>query len=105
MSLPDRTSAPTPGFNPRAVHAGQEFEPRTGAVDERTLTAKLFRGEAKLSDKISEHMEARLPVIGSLESITTARELLSDADTLMVTFVGAPVGILTRHDLLAYLSN
>ena len=76
-----------------------------GAVDERTLTAKLFRGEAKLSDKVSEHMEARLPVIGSLESITTARELLSDADTLMVTFVGAPVGILTRHDLLAYLSN
>lgn len=76
-----------------------------GAVDERTLTAKLFRGEAKLSDKISEHMEARLPVIGSLESISTARELLSDADTLMVTFVGAPVGILTRHDLLAYLSS
>ena len=76
-----------------------------GAVDERTLTAKLFRGEAKLSDKSSEHMEARLPVIGSLESISTARELLSDADTLMVTFVGAPVGILTRHDLLAYLSN
>ena len=76
-----------------------------GAVDERTLTAKLFRGEAKLTDKISEHMEARLPVIGSLESISTARELLSDADTLMVTFVGAPVGILTRHDLLAYLSN
>jgi len=76
-----------------------------GAVDERTITAKLFRGEAKLTDKISEHMEARLPVIGSLESISTARELLSDADTLMVTFVGAPVGILTRHDLLAYLSN
>jgi len=76
-----------------------------GAVDERTLTAKLFRGEANLTDKISEHMEARLPVIGSLESISTARELLSDTDTLMVTFVGAPVGILTRHDLLAYLSN
>ena len=76
-----------------------------GAVDERTLTAKLFRGEAQLTDKISEHMEARLPVIGSLESISTARELLSDTDTLMVTFVGAPVGILTRHDLLAYLSN
>ncbi|MET3812477.1 cystathionine beta-synthase [Arthrobacter sp. UYEF3] len=76
-----------------------------GAVDERTLTAKLFRGEANLTDNISDHMEARLPVIGSLESITTARELLSDADTLMVTFVGAPVGILTRHDLLAYLSN
>ena len=76
-----------------------------GSVDERTLTAKLFRGEAKLSDKISEHMEPRLPVIGSLESLSTARELLSGSDTLMVTFVGAPVGILTRHDLLAYLSS
>ena len=76
-----------------------------GSVDERTITAKLFRGEAKLTDKISEHMEERLPVIGSLESISTARRLLSDTDTLMVTFVGAPVGILTRHDLLAYLSN
>ena len=44
-----------------------------GAVDERTLTAKLFRGEAKLTDKISEHMGARLPVIGSLEPISAAR--------------------------------
>ncbi|MDQ0868446.1 putative transcriptional regulator [Arthrobacter sp. V1I9] len=76
-----------------------------GAVDERTLTAKLFRGEAKLTDKISEHMGPKLPVIGSLETISAARELLSDVDTVMVTFVGAPVGILTRHDLLAYLSN
>ena len=76
-----------------------------GAVDERSLTAKLFRGEAKLTDKISEHMGERLPVIGSLETISAARELLSDVDTVMVTFVGAPVGILTRHDLLAYLSN
>ncbi|MDJ0321217.1 cystathionine beta-synthase [Pseudarthrobacter sp. PS3-L1] len=76
-----------------------------GSVDERTLTSKLFRNEAMLTDKISEHMQARLPVIGSLESISAARKLLSESDTLMVTFVGAPVGILTRHDLLAYLSN
>ena len=32
MSLPESSPAPTPGFNTRAVHAGQEFEPRTGAV-------------------------------------------------------------------------
>lgn len=76
-----------------------------GAVDERTLTSKLFRGEAKLTDKITEHMGAKLPVIGSLESVDAARALLSEVDTVMVTFVGAPVGILTRHDLLAYLSN
>lgn len=44
-----------------------------GAVDERSLTSKLFRGEAKLTDKISEHMGDRLPVIGSLETISAAR--------------------------------
>jgi cystathionine beta-synthase len=76
-----------------------------GAVDERTLTSKLFRGEARLTDKISEHMGPKLPVIGSLETISAARELLSEVDTVMVTFVGAPIGILTRHDLLTYLST
>jgi len=76
-----------------------------GSVDERTLTSKLFRGEAKMTDKIADHMGEKLPVIGSLESISAARALLSESDTIMVTFVGAPVGIVTRHDLLAYLSN
>jgi cystathionine beta-synthase len=76
-----------------------------GSVDERSLTAKIFHGEAKLTDKISQHMDGRLPLIGSLESIGTARERLQDSDTLMVTFVGSPVGILTRHDLLTYMSK
>lgn len=75
-----------------------------GSVDERSLTAKLFRSDAKLTDKISEHMGERLPVIGSLESVTSAREKLQDTDTLMVTFIGAPIGILTRHDLLSYMT-
>jgi cystathionine beta-synthase len=76
-----------------------------GSVDERSLTEKIFHGEARLTDKISEHMDAKLPLIGSLESVGTARERLQDSDTLMVTFVGSPVGILTRHDLLTYMSK
>ncbi len=76
-----------------------------GAVDERTLTGKLFRGEAKLTDKITEHMQPALPIIGSLEPIAAARNKLQDVDALMVTFVGAPVGVLTRHDLLNYLND
>ena len=31
--------------------------------------------------------------------------MLSEDDAVMVTFVGAPVGILTRHDLLANLNK
>ena len=76
-----------------------------GAVDERTLSAKLFRGEAKLTDKIGEHMEERLPVIGSLEGQASLLKMLSEEDAVMVTFVGAPIGILTRHDLLANLNK
>lgn len=76
-----------------------------GSVDERLLTAKLFRGEAKMTDKITEHMSEVLPMIGSLEPISAAREKLQDVDALLVTFVGAPVGILTRHDLLFYLQD
>ena len=76
-----------------------------GAVDERTLTGKLFRGEAKLTDKITDHMQPSLPIIGSLEPISAARHKLQDVDALMVTFVGAPVGVLTRHDLLNYLND
>ncbi|GAA1343522.1 cystathionine beta-synthase [Arthrobacter roseus] len=75
-----------------------------GSVDERTLTSKLFQGEAHLTDKISDHMEERLPLIGSLEGVATAREKLQKSDTLMVTFMGAPLGIVTRHDLLSYMS-
>ncbi|PPB48984.1 cystathionine beta-synthase [Arthrobacter pityocampae] len=76
-----------------------------GSIDERSLTAKLFHGEAKLTDEVSRHMEAKLPLIGSRESVETARERLQHGDTLMVTSVGSPVGILTRHDLLTYMSQ
>lgn len=76
-----------------------------GAVDERTLTGLLFKGEAKLTDKIGDHMGEKMPIIGALESISAAREKLQHVDALMVTLEGAPVGVLTRHDLLTYLTN
>ena len=76
-----------------------------GSVDERTLTAQLFKGEAKLTDKIGDHMGEPMPLIGSLESISAAREKLQTNNALMVTFVGAPIGVLTRHDLLTYLTS
>ncbi|MBD7995080.1 cystathionine beta-synthase [Arthrobacter sp. Sa2CUA1] len=75
-----------------------------GSVDERSLTEKLFRGEAKPTDPISAHLGEKLPLIGAGESVAAARERLQENDALMVTQDGAPVGILTRHDLLSYLS-
>lgn len=75
-----------------------------GSVDERSLTEKLFRGEAKPTDPVSAHLGEKLPLIGAGESVAAARERLQENDALMVTQDGAPVGILTRHDLLSYLS-
>ncbi|EMY32481.1 cystathionine beta-synthase [Arthrobacter crystallopoietes BAB-32] len=76
-----------------------------GAVDERTLTAQLFKGEAKLTDKIGDHMGPNMPLIGALDSVSAAREKLQTANALLVTLEGAPVGVLTRHDLLTYLTS
>lgn len=76
-----------------------------GTVDKRTLTERLFRGEAKMTDTITEHMGPILPMIGSLETVALARHKLQDADALLVTFEGAPIGILTRHDLLFHLQR
>lgn len=75
-----------------------------GSADERSLTEKLFRGDAKPTDKISEHMGPGLPLIGAGDSVAAARRKLQEHDAVMVTSEGAPVGILTRHDLLSYMS-
>ena len=75
-----------------------------GSADERSLTEKLFRGQAKPTDSIREHMGPQLALIGAGDSVASAREKLQENDALMVTSEGAPVGILTRHDLLSYMS-
>jgi cystathionine beta-synthase len=76
-----------------------------GTVDERTLTSALFKGEVALTDPVSAHVGQVLPLIGALETISAARRKLQEADALLVTRGGEPVGVLTRHDLLTYLTN
>lgn len=76
-----------------------------GSVSERTLLDALFAGEAKLADPVEQHMSAALPTIGSSESARNAVALLEGADALLVHEDGAPVGVVTRQDLLAYLAG
>ncbi|MDK1359811.1 cystathionine beta-synthase [Arthrobacter sp. zg-Y1219] len=75
-----------------------------GSADERSLTEKLFRGEAKPTDSIRDHMGPQLAMVGAGDSVAAAKEKLQENDAVMVTSEGAPVGILTRHDLLSYMS-
>jgi cystathionine beta-synthase len=76
-----------------------------GAVSERGLTDAVFSGEASLADRVGKHMSAPLPLIGTGETVQAARAALGTCDALLVVDDGKPVGVLTRHDLLSYLTR
>jgi cystathionine beta-synthase len=75
-----------------------------GAIDERTLVEAVFSGRAQLTDPVAGFVAPPLGLIGMHESVDTARDALADADALLVTNDGKPAGVLTRHDMLTFLS-
>ncbi|EME20879.1 cystathionine beta-synthase [Rhodococcus triatomae] len=75
-----------------------------GSVTERELLSAVFEGRAQLADPVSEHMSAAFPLIGSGEPVSAATKALGDTDALMVVDDGKPVGVITRQDLLGFLS-
>jgi cystathionine beta-synthase len=75
-----------------------------GAVDERALLEDIFTGTAKMTDSIAKFVGAPLGLIGKHESVSAARAALAGADALMVVSDGKPVGVLTRQDLLTFLT-
>ncbi|ADG73833.1 cystathionine beta-synthase [Cellulomonas flavigena DSM 20109] len=76
-----------------------------GSVSERELLDAVFSGAASLADRVDKHMAPPLPLIGSGEPVEAARAALEKADALMVVDDGRPVGVLTRHDLLGFLTH
>src|SRR6201998_1147255 len=76
-----------------------------GSVAERELLSAVFEGRAKLAAAVSEHMSPPLPMIGAGELVSAAGKALRDWDALMVVEKGKPVGVITRYDLLGFLSE
>jgi cystathionine beta-synthase len=76
-----------------------------GAIDERSLVDHIFSGRAKLTDSLVEFIGQPLGLIGVHESVGAARVALSAVDALLVTSDGKPAAVLTRQDLLTYLSE
>ena len=76
-----------------------------GSVSERELLSAVFEGRANLADAVSVHMSPSLPLIGAGDRVSAAAEVLRDADAVMVVEDGKPVGVITRHDLLGFLSE
>lgn len=76
-----------------------------GSVSERELLSAVFEGRANLADPVEKHMSAPLPNIGVGESVAAATKAFGDTDALMVIDDGKPVGVITRHDLLGFISQ
>jgi len=76
-----------------------------GAIDESSLLEAVFNGGAKMTDAIREFVGKPLGLIGVHESLSAARAALAGTDALLVTNDGKPAAVLTRHDLLTFLSE
>jgi cystathionine beta-synthase len=76
-----------------------------GSVSERELLSAVFEGRAKLADAVAQHMSPPLPMIGAGELLSAAAKALRECDAVMVVDEGKPVGVITRQDLLGFLSE
>jgi len=76
-----------------------------GAIEEKTLLEQVFSGDASMTDPVGKFIGAPLGLIGVHEAVSAARAAFGKADALLVTEDGKPVAVVTRHDLLTFLSN
>lgn len=76
-----------------------------GAIEERALLEQVFSGQASMTDAVRPFIGAPLGLIGMSESIGSARAAFGTADALLVTEDGKPAAVVTRQDLLTFLST
>ena len=76
-----------------------------GTIDERDLLDSLASGRAALGDPIEAHMSPTLPLIGGGEPLSALLAELERADAVLVVVDGTPRGVLSRPDVLGYLST
>ncbi|HEX9774700.1 MAG TPA: cystathionine beta-synthase [Actinomycetota bacterium] len=76
-----------------------------GSVRERALLEAVFQDASVLEKHVAEVMAPPLPTAGAGEPIDDAVEALERGPAVLVVDAGHPVGILTRSDVLDYLSH
>jgi cystathionine beta-synthase len=76
-----------------------------GSLDEQTLLDQVFGGSAAMTDKVSDFVGKPLPLIGANEPVSAARQALKDSPALLVSDDGKPISVITRQDLLTFLSE
>jgi cystathionine beta-synthase len=76
-----------------------------GSINEKDLLLQLAAGKTSKNELISNCMSAALPVVGAKEKLSTGLSALEQADAVVVHLQGKPVGVLTRQDVLAFLTK
>jgi cystathionine beta-synthase len=76
-----------------------------GRVVERDLLDAVFADRAALDAPLSQHMGKALPTVGAGEDLQVAMAALEAASAMLVLDDGKPVGLITRSDLLGFLSH
>jgi cystathionine beta-synthase len=76
-----------------------------GSIVERDLLDALVTGRARPEDTVSGLMSPPLPTVGSGEPISAAVAALGTAGAALVLVDGKPAGMITRQDLLTFLSS
>ncbi|MQS13769.1 cystathionine beta-synthase [Streptomyces kaniharaensis] len=91
----------SPGAGHPDIMAGEVI----GSVVEKLLLEGIFAKEIELTDTLDKVMSKPLPVVGSGETVTNLMTVLEKADAAVVLVEGKPQGIVTRQDLLGYLTG
>ena len=102
------------GLTRLAVGARAEIERRSqaplaaevvGSIVEHDLLEALVTGKAAPDDQVAMLMSPPLPSVGSGEPVSVAALALSQFGAAVVLFDGKPAGVITRQDLLTFLSG
>ncbi|HEY6480614.1 MAG TPA: cystathionine beta-synthase [Streptosporangiaceae bacterium] len=76
-----------------------------GSIVERDLLDALVTGRARPQDAVAGLMSPPLPTVGSGEPISAAVAALGHAGAALVLVDGKPAGMITRQDVLTFLSG
>jgi cystathionine beta-synthase len=76
-----------------------------GSIVERDLLDALVAGRARPSDPVGGLMSAPLPMVGSGETVSSVMAALEKGGATLVLMGGKPAGMITRQDMLAFLSG
>ncbi len=75
-----------------------------GSIVEHDLLDALVSGRAAPDDEVGRLMSPPLPSVGSGEPVSTAVAALEQAGAAVVLVDGKPAGVITRQDVLTFLS-